>query len=93
MRIESAVAVQTNGCESVGILHILIDFGDQVFHATERSAPNGLLGDAIEPDLHLIEPGGIGWSEVHMESWSRGEPASHSPMLVGGVIIHNDVHF
>jgi putative transposase len=36
-----------------------------------RSPANGLLGDAVEPDLHLIEPGSIGWSEVYMESWSR----------------------
>ena len=78
---------------AIGILHVVIDFLDQVFHVAERSPANGLLRNAVEPDLHLIEPGGIGRSKVHMESWSRGEPASHSPMLVGGVIIHNDVHF
>ena len=71
----------------------MIDFRHQFLHTAESSPANGLLRDAIEPDLHLIEPGGIGRSEVHMESWSRGEPASHSPMLVGGVIIHNDAHF
>jgi len=78
---------------TVGILDVMIDFRDQFLHTAERSPANCLLRDAIEPDLHLIEPGGIGRSEVHMESWSHGEPASHSPMLVGGVVIHDDVHF
>jgi hypothetical protein len=78
---------------TVGILDVMIDFRDQFLHTAERSPANGLLRDAIEPDLHLIEPGGIGWSEVHMESWSDGEPASHSSMLVGGVVVHNDLHF
>ena len=78
---------------TVGILDVVIDFRDQFLHTAERSPANSLLRDAIEPDLYLIEPGGIGRSEVHMESWARVEPASDSPMFVGGVIIHNDVHF
>jgi len=77
---------------AVGILDVVIDFLDQVFHAAERSPANGLLCNAVEPDLHLIEPGGIGRSEVYVESWSCGEPAFNSQMLVRGVIIHDNVH-
>src|SRR5262249_21534270 len=51
-----------------------------------------LLGDAVEPDLHLIDPGSVGRSEVHVESWSASEPAPHSQMLVCGVIVYDDVH-
>ena len=69
----------------------MVDFCDQFLHAAERSPSNGLLCDAIEPDLHLIEPGGIGGSKVHMKSWPRGEPAPNSAMLMRGVIIHDDV--
>ena len=58
---------------TIGILDVMIDFRDQFLHAAERSPANGLLCDAVEPDLHLIEPGGIGRSEVHMESWPCGE--------------------
>ena len=72
---------------AIGILNIAIDFLDQFFHAAEGSPAYGLLRDAIEPDLHLIEPGGIGGSKVHMKSWSRGEPAPNSAMLMRGVII------
>jgi hypothetical protein len=70
----------------------VIDFLDQVFHAAERSPTNGLLRNAVEPDLHLIGPGGLGGREVHMESWPCGEPSPHSQMFVGSVIIHNNVH-
>ena len=78
---------------AVGIVDVVIDFLDQFLHAAKRSPTKSLLRDAIEPDFHLIEPGGIGWSEVYVEPWPRGEPASNSQMLVCGVIIQDDVHF
>ena len=78
---------------AVGILDVMVDFCDQFLHTAKRSPAKSSLRDAIEPDFHLIEPGGIGRSEMHMESWSGGEPATDSSMLVGGVIIHNDVRF
>src|SRR5262250_509583 len=66
-------------------------FSRKFFHAAEGSPAYGFVRDAIEPNLHLIEPGGIGGSKVHMKSWSRGEPAPKSAMLMRGVIIHDDV--
>ncbi len=78
---------------TVGILDVVIDLCDQFLHAAKRSPTKRLLRDAIEPDFHLIEPGGIGWSEVYVEPWPCGEPASDSQMFVRGVIIHDDVHF
>lgn len=77
---------------TVGILDVVIDFRDQFLHTAECSPANGLLRNAIEPDLHLIQPGCIGRGKVHMEAGSRGKPAPDSQMLVGGVIIHDDVH-
>ena len=38
-------------------------------HAPKPSSANGLLHDALEPNLHLIEPGGIGRSE-YMDRYS-----------------------
>jgi hypothetical protein len=66
---------------AVGILHVVIDFCDQFLHAAKGSPAKSLLGNAVEPDFHLIEPGGIGRSEVCVESWSCGEPASNSQMF------------
>ena len=63
MRIQSAVAVQTKGralaweecCEAIDLLHLFA-------HAR--------AGNSVQPNLHLIQPGGIGpdaW-EVRMGS-------------------------
>ena len=38
----------------------MVDFCDQFLHAARRSPAKSSLRDAIEPDFHLIEPGGIG---------------------------------
>jgi hypothetical protein len=59
----------------VGSLHILIDFLDQFFDVAKRPATNGLVRNPIKPDLHLIQPRGIGRGEVHVKSWPCGEPA------------------
>ncbi len=77
---------------AVRILDVVIDFLDQFLDAAKGSPAKSSLRDAIEPDLHLIQPGGIGWSEVYVEPWPCGEPASNSQMFVRGVIIHDDVH-
>ena len=74
------------------MLDVAIDFRDQFLDAAKGSSANRLLGDAIEPDLHLIEPGGVGWSEVHVKSWPSGEPAFDSCMLVSDVVVHDEVH-
>ena len=70
---------------AVRILDVVIDFLDQVPDAAKGSSAKSLLRDAIEPDLHLIQPRGVGWSEVDVEPWSCGKPASNSQMFVRGV--------
>jgi hypothetical protein len=70
----------------------VIDFLDQFLDAAKGSPAKSLLPDAIEPDFHLIQLGGIGRSEVYVEPWPCGEPASNPQMFVRGVVIHDDVH-
>jgi hypothetical protein len=77
---------------AVGILDVVIDFRDQFLHAAKGSPAKSLLRDAMEADLHLIEPEGTGWSEVQVEPRPCGEPAFNSQMLGRGVIIYDDVH-
>ena len=67
---------------AVRILDVVIDFLDQVFHAAESSPANGLLCDAIKPDLHLIEPGRVGWSEVQVNFGMRRQEVRDWPALV-----------
>jgi hypothetical protein len=66
---------------AVRILDVVIDFLDQFLDAAKGSPAKSSLRDAIEPDLHLIQPGGIGWSEVYVEPWPCGKPASNSQMF------------
>ena len=40
-------------------LHEVLNLADQLPDAPEGATANSLLGDATEPDLHLVEPGGI----------------------------------
>ena len=47
---------------AVGILDVGVDFCDQFLHAAKPSPAKSSLRDAIEPDFHLIEPGGLGRS-------------------------------
>jgi hypothetical protein len=34
----------------------LLNLGNQVLDALERTTANGSLGDDVEPDFHLVEP-------------------------------------
>jgi len=74
------------------VLDELIDSGDEFFDALERSAPDGLLGDESEPSLDLIEPGRVSGCEVEMEAWSRCEPGAYLGVLVGCVVVDDQVH-
>ena len=51
-----------------------------------------MLGDPVEPNLYLIQPRGIGGCEVHLEARSLGQPALDPLMLMGRVVVHDDVH-
>ena len=36
------------------------DFGNKFFDAAEGTPTDGLLGDDVEPDFYLVEPGRVG---------------------------------
>ncbi len=69
------------------------DFGDQFLDVAEGAATDGLLGDDVEPDFHLVEPGRVGWCEVHVVAgaWCC-QSALDARVLVGGVVIHDQMH-
>lgn len=68
-----------------------IDFSGQVLDASERAPTNGLLSNDVEPDLHLVEPGGIGRRQMGMEPGVQGQPALHPGMLVSGIVINDQM--
>ena len=73
----------------------VIDFLDQFTHVAERAAADGALGDQREPALDLIEPAGVGGSEVKVVAGMAGQPGFDLGMFVGGVVVHDqmDVEF
>jgi len=67
--------------------HEVIDLGYQVLDAAKTAPANSPLGDDVEPDLDLVEPGTIRGRVVHMKARTRGQPASHFLVFVGGVVV------
>ena len=74
------------------MLEVFHDGGLEVVHAMEDPAANTFFGDVSEEPFDEIHPGGGGGGEVHMEPWVLFEPCSHVGMLVGGVVVDDQVH-
>src|SRR5437867_3838753 len=68
-----------------------LDVAHQVANAAERPAPNGSLGDEVEPDLDLIEPRSAGGGEVKVVARPRGEPTLNASVLVSAVVVQDQV--
>ena len=60
--------------------------------AAEGSAPDAFSGDFGKPALDLIEPGGPGGREVPMKAWMVGELLLNRGMLVGAVVIQDEMN-
>jgi hypothetical protein len=71
--------------------HELLDLGDQLFDAGEAAAPDGPLRDDPKPPLQLVQPGGIGGCVVHVETRPLGQPGPDLGVLVGAVVVHDQV--
>ena len=69
----------------------VIDLLDQLAHIAEGAAADGALSDEGEPALDLIEPAGIGGSEVQVKAGMVGQPGFDLGMFVGGVIVHDQM--
>src|ERR1700682_1148745 len=67
-------------------------FGNKFFDAAEGAPTNGRLRDDVEPDFHLVEPGRVGGREVHVVTGACCQPALDARMLVGSIVIDNQVH-
>jgi hypothetical protein len=92
-RIESGVAVQDEGAAAaVVVAYEAVDLLDQVSDASEGSAPNRPPGDDVEPDLDLVEPGGVGRGVVDVEAGTCGEPATSGCVFVGRVIVDDEMN-
>ena len=73
------------------IVQILSDGGDQFGHAGETATTDSLVGELSEPTLRQVQPGTRGRDEVQLKSWMSPEPRFHMRVLVGRVIVHDDM--
>lgn len=74
------------------VLGKAVDLCDEVLDALEGATADGLLGDESEPSFDLIEPGRISGGVVDVESGSRSQPEADLGVLMGGVVIDDQMH-
>jgi hypothetical protein len=73
------------------MLQVFPDGGYEFGDALERAASDAILGDQTEEALDQVEPGRGSRREVHMEPRMPLEPSLDPGMLVGGVVVGNQV--
>ena len=69
-----------------------IDGMAQLSNAGKVGSSQGLAAQDAKPNLNLIEPGGVGWSEMKMHIGVSSQPTIFFG-LVAGKIVQNDMNF
>ena len=69
----------------------MVDFLDKVGGGLERAATDGALGNKGEEPFDLVEPGGVGGREVYVPAWTAGEPSSDLWVLMGCVVVDDEM--
>src|SRR5258707_8642604 len=65
--------------------------GDEGGNTAERATAQALAGELGEEALDEIQPGGASRGEVKMKSRVLREPRLHRGMLVGAVVVENEM--
>ncbi len=71
----------------VVVFEIIVDRALEVDDGVEHAAPDALSSDLGEEALDQIEPGRRGRREMHVEARMPGQPRLDFGMLVGGVVV------
>jgi hypothetical protein len=71
--------------------HELLNLGNQLPVAREASAANGSVGADPKPALHQVDPGSVGGLVVNREARPLRQPVLDFWVLVGAVVIHNQM--
>ena len=81
--------------EGLGIIVVLVnvavDGGLEVDYRVEGAALEPPAREDREEALDGVEPGGGGWGEVEHPSGMTRQPGADLGMLVGGVVVEDDV--
>src|SRR6202171_3620300 len=73
------------------MVEVLLDGGFELGHTLEDTASDAIGSDAAEEALDLVEPRRRCRGEVHVETWMPLKPSLHLGVLVGGVIVSDEV--
>jgi hypothetical protein len=68
-----------------------VDFFDEVGGGIEGATTDRALGDERKEAFDLVEPRGVGGDEVNMPTRTAREPRSDLGMLVGGVVVDDEM--
>lgn len=74
------------------VMNEMVDFSGQVLDAPEGASSNRLLGDHVEPDLDLVQPGGVGRRQMDVKARMQGQPALHPGVFVGGIVVDDQMN-
>src|SRR5688572_23867139 len=75
----------------VGLGEVAVYGGLEVDDGSEHAALQASLGQRREEGLDRVEPGAGGRGEVEGEARMAAEPGDHLRMLVGGIVVEDDV--
>jgi len=85
------------GCPGEGF-GIVIVFFEEAFDGgleandrMEDAAFQSALGKFGEEALDRVEPGARGWREMEDETWMARQPGQNPGVLVGGIVVENDM--
>ena len=93
-----AAVVRCGGHPLEGLwgLVVLADiYSDGAFQFSDRTkcaASNAFAGDLSEPAFYLVQPGSARGREVHLIAGVIGEPLFDVRVLVGSVVVKDQVH-
>ena len=75
----------------IDLFYKTVDFADQFLEVGEGATSNCLLANQSKPAFHLIDPGCVSGSVMHVKTRTGSKPLLQLSMVMGTVIVHNKV--
>lgn len=73
------------------VIEIVLNCSFELSDTFEYATPDAIACDQAEEALDLIEPGRRGGGEMHMEARMFGQPGFDRWMLMGGIVVGDQV--
>ena len=70
---------------------VVVNGGDELVHAAKHAAAQALDGEIAKESLDHVQSRRRGRGEMNVEARVTIEPTLHSGMLVGGIVVHDEM--